>query len=51
MNARMRDHLHALGYEVTYAESPGGHCWKDWDAKIAEALDELVPGEEGNPWR
>lgn len=51
MNARMRDHLRALGYEVTYAESPGGHCWKDWDAKIAEALDELVPGEEGNPWR
>ena len=51
MNTRMRDHLRALGYDLTYAESPGDHQWRCWDAKIQDALDWLVPGEEGNPWR
>ena len=51
MNARMRDCLRALGYDLTYEESPGDHQWLYWDKKIVDALDWLVPEEEGNPWR
>ena len=50
-NVRMRDHLRALGYTLTYRESPGGHQWGYWDAEIAGALEWLAPGEEGDPWR
>lgn len=51
MSARMRGHLCALGYDLTYEESPGDHQWLYWDKKIVDALDWLVPEEEGNPWR
>ena len=51
MSARMRGHLRALGYDLTYEESPGDHQWLYWDKKIVDALDWLVPEEEGNPWR
>ena len=44
-NIRMRDHLRALGYDLTYEESPGDHQWQYWDKKIAGALDWLLPGE------
>lgn len=50
MNARMRDHLRALGYALCYEESPGDHQWKYWDRKIADALDWLVPAEEVPTW-
>lgn len=50
-NTRMRDHLRALGYDLTYEESPGDHQWKYWDKKIADALDWLLPGEGEDAWR
>lgn len=50
-NIRMRDHLRALGYDLTYEESPGDHQWKHWDKKIADALDWLLPGEGEDAWR
>lgn len=46
-NVKMRDHLRALGYDLTYEESPGDHQWKYWDAKIQTILDWLIPGKEG----
>ena len=50
-NIRMRDHLRALGYDLTYEESPGDHQWQYWDKKIADALDWLLPGEGEDAWR
>ena len=50
-NIRMRDHLRALGYDLTYEESPGDHQWRHWDKKIADALDWLLPGEGEDAWR
>ena len=50
-NIRMRDHLRALGYDLTYEESPGDHQWRYWDKKIADALDWLLPGEGEDAWR
>ena len=50
-NMRMRDHLRALGYHLTYEESPGDHQWKYWDKKIADALEWLLPGEGEDAWR
>ena len=46
-NLRMRDHLRAQGYDLTYAEGPGDHTWKYWDAQIQRALDWLIPEEVG----
>ena len=46
-NGKMRDHLRALGYDLTYEESPGDHQWKYWDAKIQTILGWLIPGKEG----
>lgn len=40
-NRRMRDHLNALGYDLTYEESPGDHQWKYWDEKIQTVLNWL----------
>ena len=40
-NVRLRDHLRALGYDLTYEESPGDHQWKYWDAKIQTVLSWL----------
>ncbi len=40
-NVRMRDHLRALNYDLTYEESPGDHQWKYWDQKIQTVLDWL----------
>ena len=37
-NVRMRDHLRALNYDLTYEESPGDHQWKYWDEKIQTVL-------------
>lgn len=45
-NVRMRDHLNALGYDLTYEESPGDHQWKYWDQKIQTVLDWLPLGGE-----
>lgn len=50
-NTRMRDHLRALGYDMTYEESPGDHQWQYWDKKIADALNWLLPGEGEDAWR
>ena len=35
----MYKHLHALGYDVSYAESDGAHCWDSWDP----ALENFIP--------
>jgi putative tributyrin esterase len=40
-NRFMRDHLTALGYDLTYEESPGDHQWKYWDEKIQRVLEWL----------
>jgi len=40
-NTMMRDHLTALGYDLTYEESPGDHQWKYWDEKIRRVLEWL----------
>ena len=45
-NLRMRDHLRALGYALTYSEGPGDHSWKYWDAQIQNVLDWLISPEE-----
>ena len=50
-NTRMRDHLRALGYDLTYEESPGDHQWRYWDQKIADALAWLLPEKGENAWR
>ena len=46
VNLRMREHLRALGYALTYTEGPGGHEWRCWDAQIQNILDWLIPAEE-----
>ncbi len=40
-NARVRRQLMALGYDLTYEESPGDHQWKYWDEKIRRVLEWL----------
>lgn len=37
-STRAAAHLNALGYELTYEESPGDHQWKYWDEKIQTVL-------------
>lgn len=46
-NVSMRDHMNALGLDLTYEESPGNHAWQYWDAKIQTILDWLPLGKEG----
>lgn len=46
-NVRMRDHLNALNYNLTYEESPGDHQWKYWDEKIQTILNWLPLTKEG----
>jgi hypothetical protein len=36
---RMYKHLSDLGYNVSYAESAGSHCWDSWDP----ALENFLP--------
>ncbi len=40
-NVAMRDHLRALGYDLTYEQSPGDHQWKYWDQKIQDVINWL----------
>lgn len=42
-NHRMRDHLLALGYDLTYSESDGSHSWAYWDREIQRVLNWLLP--------
>lgn len=37
-NIEFRDHLRKIGYENTYVEGPGTHCWEYWDARIQDVL-------------
>ena len=37
-NCMMNDRLQALGYDITFEQSPGDHQWKYWDAKIQDVL-------------
>ena len=38
-NHRMRDHLTALGYDLTYREPDGAHTWGFWDREIQNVLN------------
>lgn len=49
-SVRMRDHLRALGYDVTYSEGPGEHLWRYWDRQIQPALDWMLPEGEVDAW-
>lgn len=40
-NLRFRDHAHALGLQLIYAEGPGGHTWDKWDDQIQKTLSWL----------
>ena len=40
-NISFRDHVRALGYDLTYEEGPGDHQWKYWDDKIQRVLEWL----------
>ncbi len=40
-NRVFRDHLKALGFDVTWEEGPGVHDWNFWDAYILKALEWL----------
>ncbi len=44
-NRAFRDHLQALGYEVTWEEGPGAHDWYFWDDHILKAMEWLPLGE------
>jgi putative tributyrin esterase len=37
-NARFRDHLGALGLELTREEGPGAHQWGYWNRQIQRVL-------------
>lgn len=37
-NVKFRDHLKAIGAQVTYEEGPGGHTWDFWDTYIRRVL-------------
>ena len=41
-NRLMADALAAQGYDVRFAEVPGGHDWPAWDAGLCEHLDDLL---------
>ncbi|MEG2003404.1 MAG: alpha/beta hydrolase family protein, partial [Clostridia bacterium] len=38
INHEKRDMLVSLGYNVSYSESTGSHCWESWDEQIVNAL-------------
>ena len=40
-NLKFRDFIGKLGYDYTYAETPGGHEWKLWDGQIEKYLKML----------
>ena len=44
-NYQFRDKLIELGYDVTWAEGPGGHDWDFWDEYILKALEWLPLGD------
>lgn len=37
-NLGFRDHLHGLGFNLTYEEGPGAHDWTYWDQQIQRCL-------------
>ena len=45
-NHALRDHLLALSYDLTYAESAGNHAWQWWDLRIQDVLRWLFPQTE-----
>ncbi|MFQ9798953.1 MAG: alpha/beta hydrolase [Clostridia bacterium] len=44
-NAKLRDSLRTLGYDLTYEESAGNHSWTYWDEKIQTVLRWLPLGK------
>ena len=39
---RMYAHLNALGYDVSYTETPGSHCWDNWDEILPVLLPKII---------
>lgn len=37
-NVKLKEKLEKLGYDLTYMESPGTHCWDFWDEYIRYVL-------------
>ncbi len=44
-NRAFKDHLTALGYDVTWEEGPGIHDWYFWDTYILKAMEWLPLGQ------
>lgn len=45
-NAALRAKLTEKGYDLTYEEEDGTHCWDYWDMKIQSVLSWLYGGKE-----
>ena len=43
--AAIADGVRALGYDLTWLQSPGDHQWKYWDQMIQPALDWMCAKE------
>lgn len=39
---RMYAHLNKLGYDVSYTETPGSHCWDSWDEIMPVLLPKII---------
>ena len=50
-NIRMRDHLIALGYDLSYSESAGDHQWKYWDREIQNVISWILSDGEARVCR
>lgn len=42
-NVKLKEHFERLGYDLTYRESAGVHCWELWDEYIQHALKWMFP--------
>lgn len=45
-NRRMQPILHEGGYDVTYREFSGGHCYTAWRDDLWRGLEALFPPEQ-----
>lgn len=46
-NIKMKQHLEALGWDLTYTQTEGDHSWKCWDKHIQVILDWMVGVMQG----
>ena len=43
-NLHFRDFIRPLGFDYTYAETPGDHTWGYWDAMIQQVIAWMLAG-------